>query len=71
MRQQRTKDHTVGSQQESTVESIPAYDGGITSHQYQKRQISCDTLQCFFDIFQCRIKVQETADCEGDKIHDQ
>ena len=38
MRQQRTKDHTVGSQQESTVESIPAYDGGITSHQYQKEQ---------------------------------
>lgn len=32
MRQQRTKDDTIGSQQESAVESISAYDSRIASH---------------------------------------
>ena len=71
MGEQCADDHAVWSQQKTDVEAKPADKAGIASHQDQQVEIFQQFWNGAYKIFYRKIKVDESADRQRNKIQDQ
>lgn len=53
------------------MKTKPAHEGRVAAHQDQQRKILQHTAQRAKKILPCKVKINKTADCKRDEIHDQ